>query len=47
MSWPATPKTLRVIASYDTRSAFEVCDQIEILGNPVVTMDEPWILLTA
>jgi hypothetical protein len=40
-------QALRVIAAYDTRSALVVCDQLEILGDPVVTMDEAGPLRTA
>jgi hypothetical protein len=40
-------QALRLIAAYDTRSALVVCDQLEMLGDPVVTMDESAPLLTA
>jgi hypothetical protein len=47
ISWPASPKALRRDRVPRRSLSRRGCDQLQILGNPVVTMDEAALLLTA
>jgi hypothetical protein len=40
-------QALRVIAAYDTRAALVVCDELDMLGPAVVTLDDQGILQAA